>query len=94
MSKVVGTRLEAKDGMEYDINVTCCDEAKYRIRRLERLEKAISEIRNSYDTSGFIISVGNLTLKYCPICGDPYDDKGRGWPIRSADSSDEVRRAK
>lgn len=77
MSKIVGKRTEIENGLEVDINITCCESAKGAITALKQLKGDISDIFDLLRpvTLGYYIISSNIhefEMNYCPTCGDKY----------------------
>ena len=76
MSKVVKKQTIHKDGLEIDINVTCCDRARRIIASLLELEKVISNI---FDYYAIIYNKEvSFEMNYCPTCGVKLEKEDKG----------------
>ena len=81
MSKIVGQRWVVFQGNEVKRNVTCCEDAKWKVEQLFQLDEYIRKINTIINprSNGYINIVyentGKFKLNYCPVCGNKYEEE-------------------
>ncbi len=70
MSRVVGRRTKIVLGNDVDVDVTCCQEAVWRNRTLEKLYYLMSQVDDVINPRAFKTVNAGHSWTHCPLCGD------------------------